>query len=528
MIKYLALYCRISKDKRGRVEGVRNQEKWGREYAERTWPGVPMVVFADNDISAFDEAARRPRFEALREAIGRGEVAHVWAVSQSRVSRSYAWFDIAKEMKRAGLEELHTRHDGIVRVRDTMAGFKAVMNVGEVEDMLKRLNDRLAENAVRGLPAGSRPYGYTHGVTDRGEKTYVIVPAEAEVIREAAELVLSGWSLSSIAAGLRARGLHGPHRVKVVAHQCGTGDRRKKCGCPVVTVDGTPVEDGGLPVTRASTLTNMSVRSWMTNPTVAGFRVHKDEQVGKGNWQPILDEGTWRAVRNRLAAPRVVQRSDGGTYPITPTARITGRRYLLTGGTAQCGECHAPMAASMKQFSRKLADGTRKMLKVAPYYLCHSRKGGRSCVGIMGDQFEQHVVAKLLDELDKPEFRQSMGADESAGRRDAITTALDALDAQRVDLAKMWAARKLSAAEWTAAREGLTEEEQRLRSELATVAPLPSSIDWSQIRRSWGAMVLDERRDVISMCINRVVVARAKPGTRGFDEGRVDIQWRPE
>lgn len=58
MIKYVALYCRISKDKRGRVEGVRNQEKWGREYAEVLWPGVAIVVFADNNISAAEDDYR--------------------------------------------------------------------------------------------------------------------------------------------------------------------------------------------------------------------------------------------------------------------------------------------------------------------------------------------------------------------------------------------------------------------------------------------------------------------------------------
>lgn len=527
MIKYVALSCRISKDKRGRVEGVRNQEKWGRAYAEDVWPGVPVVVFADNDLSAADDT-HRPGYEALRQAIARGEVAHLWAVEQSRLERREAeWFRLAAELDAAGITELHTKRDGIVRVRDEVAGIKAVINAGEIRKMKARINDRLAANASRGLPAGSRPYGYAHGVTDRGEKTYVIVPAEAEVIRQAAEQVLSGWSLSSIAADLRKRGLHGPHRVKVVDHRC-TGDRRKKCGCPVVTADGTPAEDGGTPVTRSSTLTNASVRSWVTKPTVAGFRVHQDKQVGKGNWQPILDENTWKAVRNKLAAPRVVRRSDGGTYPITPTVRTTGRRYLLTGGTAVCGQCDAPLVAQMKQLSRKLADGTRTLWKVTPYYLCHPKTGGKSCVGIMGDRFEEYVVGRLLDELDKPDFRQSLSDGESADRRDRLTTALEAIDGQRVELAGLWGARKLTAPEWSAARDALNEEEQRLRSELATVPPPPSSIDRSQIRRSWDAMVLDERRDVISMYVNRVVVVRAKPGTQGFDPGRADIQWRAE
>lgn len=444
-------------------------------------------------------------------------MANLWTVEQSRLERREAeWFRLAAELDAAGISEVHTKRDGIVRVRDEVAGIKAVINAGEVRKMKARINDRLTANAANGLPAGSRPYGNAHGVTERGEKTYVIVPAEADVIRKAAEQVLAGWSLSSIAADLRERGLHGPHRVKV----------RDRASGEVVTEDGCPVEDGGTPKTRPSTITQQSVKSWVTNPTVAGFRVHQGVQVGKGNWTSILDESTWRAVRNKLAAPRVVQRSDGGTYPITPTVRTTGRRYLLTGGTAVCGECKAPLVAQMKQLTRKFKDGTRVLWRVAPYYLCHPKTGGKACVGIMGDQLEEHVVAELFAELDKPAFRRMLAADEHAARRNEITAGLEAVEQQRVDLAKLWGARKLTPPEWMAAREVLNDEEGRLRRELATVPPPLSRIDPTKIRVGWGAMTLDERRDIISMSINRVVVLRAKPGTAGFDTGRVDIDWR--
>ncbi|MGH8880999.1 MAG: recombinase family protein, partial [Stackebrandtia sp.] len=82
MTRYVALYCRISIDRAGRKEGVKAQERWGREYAARTWPGVPVRVFPDNDLSAAADDVVRPEYENLREAIGRGEVANVWAVEQ--------------------------------------------------------------------------------------------------------------------------------------------------------------------------------------------------------------------------------------------------------------------------------------------------------------------------------------------------------------------------------------------------------------------------------------------------------------
>jgi hypothetical protein len=222
----------------------------------------------------------------------------------------------------------------------------------------------------------------------------------------------------------------------------------------------------------------------------------------------------------------MVERSDGGTYPVPAAHPGTARRYLLTGGTAVCGVCTAPLKANMKQLSRKLADGSRVLWKVAPYYSCHSSMGGRGCIGIMGDPFEEHAVERLLEELDKPAFREGLAVDEHAGRRDRLAVDLRAVDDQRNDLATMWAARELTADEWRTARRALAENERRLRSELAAIPPTTEHVDVSLIREGWASMNLDERREIIGMFVDRVIVKRAKLGTRGFDENRVDIVWR--
>ena len=49
------------------------------------------------------------------------------------------------------------------------------------------------------------------------------------------------------------------------------------------------------------------------------------------------------------------------------------------------------------------------------------------------------------------------------------------------------------------------------------------------IRDGWEAMNLDERREIIGMFVKAVVVKRATPGTKGFDENRIGdagIVWR--
>ena len=257
----------------------------------------------------------------------------------------------------------------------------------------------------------------------------------------------------------------------------------------------------------------------LSNPTVAGWRTHQGRQT-RGVWEPILDQQTWDAVRDRLAAPRIVERVDGGTYPVSAASRGTGRRYLLTGGTAVCGVCDAPLIASMKQLKNRAT---------APYYLCHPMTGGRSCVGIMADKFEAYVTARLLDELDKPAFREALAADEHAERRDAITEALRTVERKRRSLAVDWSRDAMTDDEWRTARAGLAEREQALRADLAAVPPPVAKVDLDLVRDAWPAMNLDERRELVGMFIERVVVKRATPGARGFDENRVGVDgivWR--
>ncbi|MEU4221016.1 recombinase family protein [Actinoplanes sp. NPDC026623] len=546
---YVALYCRISKDRAGRTEGVRAQEKWGREYAAKMWPDLPVQVFADNDISAAN-GDHRPQYEALREAVARGEVAQLWAVEQSRLERRpEEFFRLGREWESAGLTEFHTNREGIVQVRGLAAKLKSVVNGEEVEILYRRLMDNLKEKAERGVAPGALPFGYVHGVNERGDKTYVVVEAAAEVIRECAGRVLDGWSLTSIAADLRERKckvcpdsepehkMHGPHRMKVINHQCGDG-RPKKCECPVVTLDGRPVDEGGTPMTRPSTITNQTVRSWLTNLTVAGHRVHqkKDMGPGSGNWTAILDEETFVALRDRLTAPRRVLRSDGGTYPVSmATARSTARRYLLTGGIAYCGVCRAPLTASMKQFSRKPKGGPREMTKVAPYYFCTPKLGGKSCIGIMGDPFEKHVVDLLFEQLEQPAFRAALNTDAHASRRAEIEKEIVRLGGKLEVYQDQFDDDLIDRLELNRRTQKLKLRQRDLQTERASL-PLPSmgdDVDWQALRDDWEELTLDVRRHYLSLTIRSVAVNRATGRGGGgnpgwFNAGRVGTpEWVP-
>lgn len=436
------------------------QERLGRSYAEHHWPGVPVKVYRDEGISA-SRGDVLPGLDALRADAKVGLVEHVWAVEQSRLERREAeWFVLAAELDTAGIHELHTNRDGIVRVRSAVAGIKAVINAEEIRKMRDRINDRLADNAAQGLPHGTPRCGYRQTVNSDGVRTFTIVEPEAALIREAADRLLDGWGLTTIARSMQERGIKGPRGGRVQARH---------------------------------------VYNWLTSPTVAGYRVYRGEIVGRGNWEPILDEQTWQRARAKLAG-----RSTGPS---------TGRKYLLTGGVSVCGGCGAPMRCA----PRKLAGGTTPYLQCPPPV-----RGGKRCTGARMLDVERFVLDALWGELDDPKFLAHLAADDHEQQRDDVIGQLSALDSRRSELAAMWAQGDLSGSEWSAARSALDGQETTLRGRLAAIPASPVVADIGQARAAWPVMTLEEQREFLLMFIERVKVL---PGRRPATE-RVVIEWR--
>lgn len=489
VVRHAGLYCRLSPRPDGTYEGVDAQERWGRAYAARVWPEVPVEVFADAGLSAARDDVR-PGYDRFREWVRAGRLVHVWTVEQSRLERrEVQWFELAAEFDAAGIVELHTDRDGIVRVRDEVAGIKAVLNAAEVRKLRRRVLDTLAEKARQGEPSGARPYGYVRATTGDGVKTLAIIEEQAAVIREAAARILAGWSLGAVAADLAARGIVAPHGGKMI---------------------GT------------------AVRRMLVAPATAGLRVHRD-QVHPGNWPSILDVETWTAVRARLDAPRTVRRSDGGVFEIAEGFQRrprTLRRYFLTGGLSACGVCGAPLYGSVRPARLRKGETEQDRRPPVAWLLCHGTKGGRGCVGVQMESIENHVAEQLFAELDRPEFVRALSEDEHAARRAELTRELSTLDGRRSELATMWGAGSLNTDEWQAARAALDVRGQALRADLDGVPPPPVRLDVvTALRSAWPAMTLDERREVVRLFIDRVTVNRATPGAKVFEPSRVVITW---
>lgn len=513
---YVALYLRISPKPNGKGwESCNDQAKWGRAYAAKNWPSLPVREYRDELISGAEED--REAFKKLRHDLDVDPPAFLWTVEQYRLARDERlWFAFAAELVAAGLEDFHTDRDGIVRVEDEVAGIKAVIAAGMRRRMLRSQADTLAAIAARGLPPGSRPFGYRHAINDRGERTYAIVDEQAKAIRDAADKVLAGWSLAHIAVELAERGLHGGHRVKL----------RNADGLVLLDdgrwVDPRHPEVETRAVTRPSKLTTQSVRGMLTAPTIAGRRVHKGKVVAMGNWPAILDDDTFEAVRAKLDKPRIVRRADGGEYPITRAhvGNPAGRKYLLTGGLAECGVCEMPMIGSNKKMKKG-------RIRERRYLLCHPNRGGGGCVGIMLDETEMYVRDELFRKLSDPKFLAGVANDSHAQVRDGIAAKLEAIKGKRGKLAEAWAAGEVTDVEWKSARHKLTSQERELRIQLEELPPPMLRMDVMMIEKLWRSdqLELDEKREILRTFIEKVTILPATPGRQGFDSGRVEIQY---
>lgn len=459
---HVALYLR--KSSRDDTGGLDAQERRGKAYAAQHWPGVSVEVYRESDrgVSAVDGSATRTEFERLMAAVDADRVAWVWANEQSRFTRSEAeWHATAARLHSAGITHAHFHIGGVVECVSLPASIVAAVNAHETRTLKDRVRAKLADNATQGFPHGGARFGYR-----RDGRTLRIDAAEAEIIRGAANKVLSGHGVESIAADLYRQGVRGRY--------------------------------GGRP-------TGQAVEMWLISATTGGMIQHQGQIIGPGNWDPILDEGTWRAVRAKLA-----ERHNGPTHP---------RKYVLTGGFAVCGGCGAPLRGGVR--------GNRTTR--VPYLRCPApNRGGKACTGIRMDHLERVVTDELWSHLDRPEFLTAIGQDD--GERDRIVNDLSSIDSRRGELASLWAGGSLNGPEWATAREALDAREKALQAELAAIPAPLVDIDITEARSAWEYMTAEERREFLSIFIARVRVmpfgGQRIPHAEWLDRGRVQIEWR--
>lgn len=452
---------------------VERQERECRALAERLGWQV-TETYVDNDVSAYGRRPR-PRYRQMLEDVKAGRVSAVIAYHSDRLYRHP--MDLEELV---ALAEAHSLKIATVQAGDldlsTSAGRHVARILGstarvEVERLAERTTAGKADAARKGAwNGGQRIYGYEtvkaeHRAPD--EPALRVLPHEADVVQEAARRVLAGESLRAVARSLNER---------------------------------------GETTTTGKAWTGSALRKVLLRPATAGLRGSAGEVIGKGQWEPLLDEDTWRGVVAVLT---------------DPSRRTTDRyaRTYLGSGLYLCGVCGGPLTGNTTAGG---GPGNRR----AAYRCRAADRDGQSHVVRDVERLDAWVVEVIVERLSRPD------ALEASAPRQEDTAPLHAeaaaLRARLDEAARGWAAGALTQAQLLAAtselRTRLDAVEARIgQSRQGSVLDGLTGAD--DVRAAWEAMPLDRQRAVLDVLMTVTVLPREKTGRlRGgtyFDPSKV-------
>lgn len=488
------IYGRASRDPKGAGTSVTKQLERGRAFAKREKVQVVAEIRDDNK-SASRGSRERAGLAEVRGLIERGQadLLILWEVSRS--SRDLEEFmGLVNACSDSGLEIAVSgmRYDPS-KVNDWLPlAFQGVMAEAEARRIKQRNIDSVETNAMRGTPHGRIPYGYRRvyhpntGVlinqSPYDEHDPSRLSPEALVIAEAVQAVLDGVTLRQICRDLNARGVPTPRRA------------RKQ------TLADNP--RGVVTVWEPSTL-----RQLLLNPTIAGRRVHRGEDIGPAAWDPIVDYGTWLRLRNYLKDPsRLTVSNPRGPAP----------RHLLS-GIAYCGECGTRMKAATN------------MSRVPRAYTC--RTEGCMRVTATADRVDERVEAVLMALFERPDFQRAL-ADAHERRETAATLGPDVAsliaekECELVVVEKLRGKGELTLRAYAAETKRIEDAIEHLRSQQVAAVSSPALrrlLTSTTLQDGWKTADLIDRREVVRLLLD-VTIKRAAVRGRNFDPRRVEVR----
>jgi site-specific DNA recombinase len=455
-----AIYCRISHDKTGAGLGVERQEADCRELAVHLGWSV-AEVFCDNDLSAYS-GKRRPRYQAMLDAIRSGRIDAVLAWHTDRLHRSPIELEeyisvcndgreVPTHCVRAGTLDLSTPSGRMLaRTLGTLARYES-----------EHRGERVAAAALQRAQAGDRsggprPFGYEDdGVTVR--------EPEAEAVRAAVESVLAGASLRSVARELNKTVLTTSMKGRAWdAH---------------------------------------SVRALLLRSRNAGLRDHQGQVIGPANWPAIVKEDQWRAVVAIL------------TDPSRRTSPSDARVKWLGSGIYRCAGCDRP--------SLRVSTAGRGI----PCYRCPGERGTIGHVVRVAGPLDAYIEAIIVERLSRPDAVELLRPSAPEVDLPGLRAAANAARARLTEIAEMLGEGELTRAEAQIARSRATARLEQAEAEIAAAtatSPLAGIVDTPDPAAVWAGLEIGRRRAVLDCLMTVTVLPAIRPGPR-FDPATVRI-----
>ncbi len=464
------IYTRISKDKLGDGHGVANQLADLEKRAEaRGWTVTHRLSDNDIGVTRKDPTAAgkyRPGYEEVLRLVDSRAVDVVYCWKWDRFIREPLDLEyLIPRFDKAGVRFAEAEGTIDLGTDSGRLAARILVAVAKAEQERKSERQKLANEAAaingRRRLGTPRPFGYC-------EDHVTAHPAEGPAVDEACRMLLGGGTVSGVMREWAKAGLR-------------------------------PVQS------KTGRWSRTSIRTILLNPRIAGLSAYRGEIVGAGEWEPLVAEETWRAVRAILEdparkPPRGVRTLLGG-LGLCPCGNVvsgmpshTGHhiyRCSPPGREGRSGPHVARQAAPVEDFVERLV--IARMSRGDAVDLLAVPDGGPDVAGL---REEAAAIRRNLEE---------MAADRALGLigRAPMLAATGRADVRLAEIG------------------GLLEEAARED----VLAPLVAG---DSVAAVWGALDLSRKRAAIRTLMAVTLHSPGRGARRAFDPATVQITWRQQ
>ena len=478
------IYCRISQDRTGAGLGIDRQREDCEALANRNGWDV-VEVYVDNDISAYS-GKKRPGYRQMLADLDEGTATVVIVWHTDRLTRSIVELEEYIDLSERRGIATHTVQAGTVDLA-TPSGRMTARILGAVarqesEHKGHRVARARQQRALAGEWAGGiRPFGWgaptgeVRQKVDRktGEEVEVpeldmmkAVPEEAEALRYWTDQILSGASIRSLV---------------------------KWCA------------DKGITTTRGNPVSHTDMRDMLLRPRNAGIAVYRGEEVGRGKWDPIVEETKYRAVAAILKDP---------SRTTTPGAAPKWLGSILY----RCGRGECPHFVYVTQ------SGGRRF----PSYRCQTGHGG----GRRAEIVDQYVEDVVVERLSRPDAHDLLEPAPDGVDVAALQTEAEQIRMRLRNLAGKYGAGEIGDMQFSVGSDTARAQLEGVTKQLARAAtqdPLVGLVGAPDVRKAWKALELEQQRNVLRALVG-VTLKTPRPGRMPdggyFDYDAVVFEWK--
>ncbi|TDU05850.1 DNA invertase Pin-like site-specific DNA recombinase [Streptomyces sp. 846.5] len=479
------LYARESEDAEGAGEQVTNQMDDLREYATEFGGRVGREA-VENDTSAFKKkrvrlpdgthAYRvvRPVWDAVMTDLRRGTHNALALVNIDRGMRDPRDLeDLIDLVERYGVFVAAitgfldlTTDSGIAMARNEINQRNL-----ESRNTSRRMMNGKRKAALKGRNSGGayRPFGWNEDKTTLNE-------VEADLLRKAADQVVSGVRVASIVKAWNAAGI-----LSVTGKQW----------------------------------TTQTLSQILTNPRLYGVRTYKGEILlnsdglpVRGAWEAILTEDQFSAVDSRVTSygPRVNPRDGRGHVS----------KYLLS-PFVRCGAC----GARMRGGTRPGPGG----VKVHVYWCRSKEEGGCGGCSRLGSSVDEYITELVIQDHERASLK-SIEELPPWGKEEALRSVRTKIN----ELTQQYRADRITGGRYFPLLEELESDERALLAERRKYDSARESrmSAVTDLRERWAdeKFLLEQRQGAVAESLIAVEIHPAGAGSKIFDPSKITPIWR--